>query len=605
MRRSERDSQTMGALRPPACEAEIRRSADGLSETSEKAHAPNPGSPAQDVDPSKEWLLEQLRRLEIASPIVYLYAKGKNAGKWQLKNGNQRLGMMTDDEVQRRDLEAFDREMRLRAAVTVRIVRAPWETLWTLARCMPHVQQEIIFGLMGKQNAGAVAETWAFRYSADALRDWQIERLKRVKTAKTEEMKARLRAEATITVASSLRRAASRRAVQMYTGWLARHRYERSMPWPHSAGFDVDAQEFRITSDGGYRISAQISLLGQIDGKNQEQPKIGISPKGPSAWATIRKILSGKYQTTGCRILNVDGKWLMKISYRMPRPQVLDGSSVLLVRRGMGKFLVGLGSDGRPMRTLESGQSIIAIKRQLDGRRNKARSALQHQGSGARGHGRARYYKTYTFLRDVEARFVDDWCKRQMMHVVRQAILGGYGTIIMERFSESKAPISRDPFLQKLLDKFPFAKLEQSLVWAATKGVYATPPPDGHPWPPRQGVKVRFQALDHKPDVCPACGEKGELDASDWFTCKCGFEALGDTVACWHHMHAAGVEFDPEAKAKTDRAARDELVRLRELRKRVRKAPASGEPWSEETKKRVRERKSRQHAEAQPGDTEE
>ena len=500
------------------------------------------------VDPNREWLITQLRERGVEKPSVGFDPRGV----WTCRDGRKTLGKLAHCKVQARDLAAVEGLFDLRAAVTLRIVSAPWDVLWAISRCMPHVQRTVTLGLLRKEQADRNPASWSYTRGVQAVQEWRQERAAWAAKAKEPEQKLRAVLDSAVAINSGIVVAATKRAFDRFNTWEKTKQREAAPPWAKSIGFDLNEQHVAMESIGKSKIVARLSLLGMKEGSRQPQPVVRLSPQGGSAWATVRRILDGTYKSRSARIVNDEGKWLLKLSYTMPRPGKSDEPNSLLVRRGMSQFLLAWCSDGKRVARLDSGASLIKIKRQFEARRNDARSHLPHQGKGARGHGKARFYRLYENLGAAEERFVATWCQQTAALVVSEAKRLGCGTILLEDFGQSSPPVARDPYLQKLLRKFPFAQLREAITWAATK----------------VGIDVKVQRADYEV-TCPQCGAVLHVNERTWAECAgCKFEGGLETINAWRLFEAAGVKHDMPLKVEAEKNLKSIVEGARKSRRK-------------------------------------
>lgn len=535
--------QSKGALHSP--EGEVKRlSAKCVAKTPSPQMADG-SSPAP--DPNREWLIAQLQTRGVEKPSLSFDPRGV----WTCRSGRQILGRLSHSSVLARNEAAVEGLFDLRAAVTLRIVAAPWSVLWAIARCMPHVQRTVTLGLLRKEHGDRNPASWSYTRGVRAVQEWRAERDAWALKAKEPEAKSRARLDASVAVNSGIVVAATKRAFDRFNMWEKTKQREAAPPWAKSIGFDLNEQHVSLELLGS-KVVARLSLLGKHDGKRQAQPVVRLAPQGGSAWSTVRRILDGTYKSRSARVVNDDGKWLLKLSYTMPRPTKSAEPNTLLVRRGMSRFLLAWCSDGKRVARLDTGASLIAFKRQMEARRNEARGHLPHQGKGARGHGKARFFRLYEKLEAAESRFVTTWCQQTAALVVGEAKRLGCGTILLEDFEQSAPPVSSDPYLQKLLRRFPFAQLRAVITWTATKN----------------GIAVEVQKADYEA-ACPQCGDVLHISDRGWAACAaCGFEAGIETINAWRLFEAAGVKHDMPLKVDAERKLKNIVDAARKGRRK-------------------------------------
>lgn len=553
-RSQNRDGRFNGALHSPNGEGEYKATTANVA-TAEKAPAHSPSDhPSSAIEPQpppfaaeKAWLLDTLKNMGAEKPNVRLV---KNA-TWLCKDRRQTLGRVSLGATLAHDLDAVAHVFDLRAAVMLTIDKrgAPVDALWAIATAVPRIQRAVTRGLLRGEEGDEKPSEWVYRRGCEEVVLWNAER---VRVGRPE-----------VAINSKIVAVATKRAFELFKAWEALHQHEAAPPWSKAVGFDVGTQSYSLKRNGK-DIEATVAMLGIVNGHRQVQPVLRVMPRKRSAWAAVNRVLSGKYKACAARVIYDRGTWLLKVNYTMPRPAVHAGKGALVIRRGMHRFLTALGSDGRQPRMYDRGEGsgLIAIKRQMHARRGVARAHFEDQGKGSRGHGRARFYRTMSHLKDAEARFVKTWCQQQAACAVKNAVEMGYSEIIIEDFNGSAPPIHSDSFIHKLLRKFPFAQLTDAITWAATK----------------KGITVRKVACDHDPRRCPECGgEEVVREPNEWCECPCGFAAWEDTLVCWNTLLAAGVETTLRQKAAKERAVKQAIDEAAQDIKRPRTRRRRGE----------------------------
>jgi hypothetical protein len=415
--------------------------------------------------------------------------------------------------------------------------------------------------------------TWANRRSVSLASEWREETAARA----TKRKDTRAAANAQVVLGSGALNFAATRTLADYARWKARESLEKGPPWATALTFDVKGSDVRLslTEDEG-AVLCRLGMLGQIQddaGKrhNQEQPEFIVRPSGGSAWATVRAILDGEYEQRSAKVeRTVEGKWMLSIAYRRPRPAQIEGTGALVVLRSMQRFLVAIGSDGRlPRKKLDSDcldhttESLLVAKRRFSDKYRELKNHLEHQGKGARGHGRARFFRILDKRSDAEARFVQTWCQQQAAFIAKQAVEMGYGRIIVEDFAGGVETCA-DKRFERLLRRFPFYKLKQSILHDALKA----------------GLKG---STAERRGGCPECGggmyADGVLRRCVDADCGCAGEA--ETLAAWRLCLTVGEEVTglvgrAAREVKRWEAMRDVTAGKRERRER----PAR--KWGEE-----------------------
>ena len=522
-------------LHPAEGEA-LGHSADADGLPSGAPRTATPASPPVADSPDKVWLLAQLALNGAEKPRANL----DKHDVWHCGDGPRKLGALPSACVAQRDEDAVLRLFGMMRAVAVTIKKGPFPALWAAALCTRWVKQQLLLGLMREQVTLDVAPmTWANRRSVELAAEWRTAELTRGKKRDDE----RATANGSTVLGSGLLNFAATRTLSDHARWKARQSAEKGPPWATSLTFDVKGTDVRLERDGD-GVTCKLSMLGMVDGHRQPQPVFCVSPEGGSAWATVRAIIDGEYEQRGAKVVRTaEGQWLLKVSYRSQRPATLAGEGALVVRRSMLRFLVAMGSDGRLPRKKIDAAGILAVKRQLSSRQHEAHEHLEHQGRGARGHGKARFTRLLRRLEDKGARYSETWCQQQAAFIIKQAVEMGYARVLLETFEGGSIPQAGDRRFERLLRRFPFAKLRQCIMHAGLK----------------VGMSVKL-ATPGKVTECPVCGI-GMYDDGGLLRCAdaaCGVAGEPDTIAVWKLCLSA----EAECSGVVARAAK-ELARWR------------------------------------------
>lgn len=537
----------MDALRDTHClEKAAYESEEGVLQSPRGEHvsvSANPdilGRPPNEEDSqscaasSKQWLTSQLKALEIEFTSVFQ----DGHGVWHVRNKKRLVGRIRESEIG--DENAVKRLTDLYSGLTIRIRpdEAQWSLLWALSRSIPHVKRVVMLGLLRKENDSTVpVRTWAYRKAVEAYEGWQKSQRNRVFTDPKDKNKRLLDAEWSI--ATPILATAADETANKFDAWRNNDFHKAAPPWAKSFSFRVKAGGVRIQQVGrvatkkagkitlgSKRVYVTLTLLGRKNGRNQEQPTFHLTPESGSAWATVNRLLSGEEKARGCSIVQDGKKWLIKLTCSRPRPDKAKGDRVMLMRRSMKEFACLMTTDGDTPLYPPSGENLIAIKSQMQDRRRKIRRDLVHGGDGARGHGKTRAYRRYTAFGDIERRYVDSWCKQMASAVIQQCTKMQCSTLIVEDFGES-VPEHTDTRYEKVLRRFPFCALFDSIAWAGTK----------------VGVTVKKQLSD--PDQkCPVCGEILGTELTHWRVCSCGLAVEDDVYRMLSMAVAAGLPWN-------------------------------------------------------------
>ena len=502
--------------------------ADGLPSGAPRKAAASPsmvddkhGVKWRGVDsPEKLWLLAQLALNGAEKPRANL----DKHDVWHCGDGPRKLGALPAACVTQHDEDAVLKLFGMMRAVAVTIKKGPFPVLWAAALCTRWVKQQLLLGLMREQVTSGVAPmTWANRRSVELAEEWRAAELARGQKRSDE----RATANGSTVLGSGLLNFAATRTLADFSRWKARQSSEKGPPWATSLTFDVKGTDARIERDGD-GVTCKLAMLGMVDGHRQTQPIFCVSPEGGSAWSTVRAIIDGEFEQRGVKVVRTaEGQWLLKVSYRSQRPATLAGEGALVIRRSMLRFLVAMGSDGRVPRKKLDAAGILAVKRQLSARQHEAHEHLEHQGRGARGHGKARFTRLLRRLEDKGARYSETWCQQQAAFIIGQAVEMGYARVLLETFEGGSIPQAGDRRFERLLRRFPFGKLRQCIMHAGLK----------------VGMSVKL-ATPGKVAECPVCVEPmGMYNDEGLLRCPaCGCAGEPDTIAVWRLCLAGEVE---------------------------------------------------------------
>ena len=290
-------------------------------------------------------------------------------------------------------------------------------------------------------------------------------------------------------------------------------------------GWDVSRDE------KGYVLAARLT------GGKTGRARFAVVPSSPSAHAELRRLCAGESSHCDLRIVRDKRQkgWFAKMTLRKPRPVTpsLDVTRALAVHRGIRVLMTGCDVDGRTW-VIDDGGAVRAYKEQMFRRRRSWYATKRKYGaSGARGHGYWRRYETYRELEDKEARWVKDKVRQLAAGIVKDALAGGFGTIVLDDWSAREAAIDADrqgkERLAMTVRRWPFA-MQREAIEAATK---------------KAGIVVQSVASENESCTCPRCGnvDASQNDGRGTFTCSrpgCDTKRSVEAVAAWNMLAAAG-----------------------------------------------------------------
>ena len=290
-------------------------------------------------------------------------------------------------------------------------------------------------------------------------------------------------------------------------------------------GWDISRDE------KGYVLSVRLT------GGKTGRARFAVVPSSHSAHAELRRLCAGESSHCDLRIVRDKRQkgWFAKMTLRKPKPVTssLDASRALAVHRGIRVLMTGADIDGRTW-VIDDGGAVRAYKEQMYRRRKSWYATKRKYGSsGARGHGYWRRYETYRALEDKEARWVKDKVRQLAAGIVKDALAGGFGTIVLDDWSAREAAIDADrngrERLAMTVRRWPFA-MQKDAIEAAAK---------------RAGIAVQVVASENESCTCPRCGNvaASQNDGRGTFTCSregCETKRSVEAVAAWNMLAAAG-----------------------------------------------------------------
>lgn len=369
-----------------------------------------------------------------------------------------------------------------------------------------------------------------------------------------------------------------------YATWYATKRFEAGPPWRTAKSFSLPANCVKLDTAKGFKyvkegedrkakpqkvngsngqkkktkrtdkVFATLSIFGMVETKDAngrirkaraEQPTFRVYPRGRNDWQKVRRLwhpdLSQRYTYHAANVTYDQDlrRWVLSVTLAMPEPEEATGSKIVAIRRGSFRWLRAMDLDGTYHTLYDQGDpwQLIHLKNEFHSRRKRKDKHFYYQGKGARGHGRARFFRIKNQLSDAEHRAVQGWLQKSNAYNAKKLADDGVREVILEKFDESKAPVHPNKYVQTLNRKFPLATLRDSFVSAIEK----------------QGIKVTVVAQDYNDKSCPVCASPTEdLDGRRRKCTVCGYAAWSDTIACYHLFAKAGYHMDAVAKAERE-----------------------------------------------------
>lgn len=495
----------------------------------------------------------------------------------------RKLGLLTFDELSRKDTDAIDRMFWLRRVIWVDVAApigdvkwadfaAPLRAAgWALGKLQNAAVDECRLtdrkAVKGEDGGKRVPlDTLAYRVvtSEEELKrlhdeaDAEVKRLEKAlkpleqlekQKALTNPAKQRKeaiealllqwRTKRDFMLSGAVASCASRSVVTLYKRWK---KGEIGYPSFSSETIPLRADSFKLgyrehTSKDG-KTEKRYMVEFRVGGRGFDRQQAWIAPKGGSAWDAVRRIYAGEYLVADGKLRWDERKrrWRMAITYSMPRKPVkpvADGKA-LVVRRSARDVLYVMDSSGKEFGECKGvGSRLISRKRQMLRRRSEVRSALQSRGSGSRNRGRRNRKRHYGYLNDLEARIVDTSLK-QLASAIRKACRRSGAEIV---YLEDFAHASVAPALLKHEDEF-FVKLFERMPWRRAEDVLRAELEE-------HGIRLVSIVNAHDVSSCPACdSDNVEVDEQRRFRCYGCNEVMvhAHYIAGWNMFRSAGLD---------------------------------------------------------------
>ena len=314
---------------------------------------------------------------------------------------------------------------------------------------------------------------------------------------------------------------------QAWQRWIKSGRSTSLPTAKQGAPIEVAASAVTIRAEG-----PGVVLDMRIIDKSGPRHVVTIRPSKGGNWARLREIAEGKiahgsiklvYAPSARRKDGKRGKWYAMISYSMPMPSRAPANSggALVAHRGQRNFLTLMASGGGLVKYVD-GYNMRNRWRQLEARSRDAKNGLDGAGSGARGHGTKRRYRSHEVIGDKIDRCKRTFCQQRAMNVIRRAKQIGATVIVIEDYGGIEPHAERG--VRRFLDRFPMYMLKQAIVSACE----------------REGIEVAEVPAEYISSTCPACNAQnvGFHNVSrNMFHCReCDFDRGADWVAAYHML---------------------------------------------------------------------
>jgi hypothetical protein len=361
----------------------------------------------------------------------------------------------------------------------------------------------------------------------------------------------------------SLTSFAAKQASDKMKTWLKKEA-EQSPPWFKAKSLPLPKECFELVLCGR-DLDVILTLRSAVDGRAPRLTGKAVA-RGDSQWSILRKILvqDSEYTIGGARLVWDDDRYRfqLKVSYSYPKPCIKTGVDVLVVCPGLDSLMRLWASTGRMVGRVDDTSSYVNHRLQFEGRRTPHRPLkllqdlsltdlkldsviqakmgfdkerigraqhLNHQGRGARGHGRARFMRIKTDISEKEARYTETYCEQQASRIAK---LASGMTLTSNGWEQTREPYAEvlindwsnylphhpDKRVQTILRRFPSALLRDKIIWALNK------------------AGINYRVLKVSTSLCPSClSGKMEFDKySTHHICdKCKQVAPKEHLTAW------------------------------------------------------------------------
>jgi len=176
----------------------------------------------------------------------------------------------------------------------------------------------------------------------------------------------------------------------------------------------------RIPRDGKMATSRQLELKLKTNGKHLH----GLR-------TILERIEACEYEFAGSKLCERDGKWSIKLCYRMPKPVrvPLDSERIAYLNPAASRPL-DLWIDGVPEGLRRRGDDVIHLRRQLKEQRSQRRSAYKDCLSAQRGHGRRKWEDKHRKFRARWQDFAKTYNGQLARDIARRLIEAGVGQLV-------------------------------------------------------------------------------------------------------------------------------------------------------------------------------
>lgn len=298
-----------------------------------------------------------------------------------------------------------------------------------------------------------------------------------------------------------------------------------------------------MESNKGYKVSFLVC-------SNTGRQYAALRVKNGKDHAIIRKYLKGEATRRTAKLFYDQSrkKWIIAMTFGTPRVPPADGGGTAAIRIGVQNFIFLLDDHGRfkdletyhkGIHEVESHESfkrrrIIPRKLEFNDLKRAARKDRNFQGSGARGHGKRRFHRTYERHSDAEARFVKTWTGQVAAAAVKHCHRHNISKVYLAQMTTVVPKFVLENYMEErvawLIKRFPFGTLRDSIVHALDKA----------------GIQAIVTTDSRDCDTCPACGHEDKMNHNPrtmkFWCVECNTRLSADFAAAWNYMKKNGVD---------------------------------------------------------------
>lgn len=190
--------------------------------------------------------------------------------------------------------------------------------------------------------------------------------------------------------------------------------------------------------DGEWRISPQLTAIGQGVGKKNKNPKreVTLRTNSKRAWSqrlVLERIVDGEYAFKGSQIeyREHDRKWYLLLAYQVPKEVSSDldrGKTAVLKPAKTHPWLIKSGRQENWL--VGAGKAVPAMRRQLFRQRVERLTGYRVAGSANKGHGRRRALYPVRRLRHGWKDFVQTLNHTSTARAVKFCLEHGIGRLV-------------------------------------------------------------------------------------------------------------------------------------------------------------------------------